>query len=128
MNKNNKQLKNKQVGITLISLLIMIAIAVFVVTTTVKIVPVYIENISVKNSLVSIAGEIDDNKIKPKDIKQRLITRLGFNNVEHINKENIMISGGEDHSTLSIEYEVRKPIVGNIDFVMKFNNSQAITL
>lgn len=123
MNKNKK----RQTGITLISLLIMLAIALFVVSTTIKILPAYIENLSVKTSLASIAEEINAKKIKPAEIKDKLIKRLGFNNVTRISKENIMISGGKDDTTtLSIKYEVRKPIIGNIDFVMSFHNSQAI--
>ena len=126
--KDNKNKIKKQKGLTLISLLVMISIAIFIVITVVKLVPSYIENFSVESSLVSIASDINTKKIKPKDIKSRLIKRLEFNNVKHITDENIMISGGEDQSTLSITYEVRKPILGNIDFVMKFNNSEAINL
>ena len=130
MNKNNKklQIRRKQTGLTLISLLIMVSIGIFVVTTFVKIVPVYIENFNVESALGSIANEIDEKKIKPKDIKSKLKKRLEFNNVTRITNDNIMISGGEEHTTLSIAYEVRKPIIGNIDFVMKFSNSEAINL
>ena len=127
-NKINPQLKYRQNGMTLLSLLVMVSIGLFIVTTFVKIVPVYIENYSVNNALVSIAGEINEKKIKPKDIKSKLIKRLEFNNVTRITNDQIMISGGKDHSTLSIDYEVRKPIIGNVDFVMKFKNSEAIDL
>ena len=126
--KNKQNRKKQQKGLTLISLLVVISIATFMVITVVKLVPSYIENFSVESSLVSIASDINTKKIKPKDIKPRLIKRLEFNNVKHITDENIMISGGEDQSTLSITYEVRKSILGNIDFVMKFNNSEAINL
>ena len=119
--------KNKQSGITIVSLLVLVAIAFFIVTTTIKIIPIYVENLSVKNSLVSIADEINANKIKPAEIKPKLIKRLRFNNVNRINEEHIMIAGSKnDSTTLDIKYEVRKPIVGNIDFVLTFHNSQAI--
>jgi len=125
MNKNKK----RQKGITIVSLLIMVAIALFVVTNTIKIVPLYIENFNVEHSLESIVGEINNNKIPPKDFKSKLIARLKNNNVTRITENHINISGGKNNTdTINIEYEVRKPFMGNIEFVISFKNSQEINL
>ena len=125
MNKNKK----RQNGITIVSLLIMVAIALFVVTNAIKIAPIYIENFNVEHSLETIANEINENKIAPKDFKSKLITRLKNNNVTRITEDHINISGGVNNTdTINIEYEVRKPFMGNIEFVMSFQNSQEINL
>ena len=129
MKKNQKIVSRQyQQGISLISLVSVIVLSVFVFSSAVKMVPYYLENIKVNSSLASIAEEINDNKIKPQDIKSRLIKRLASNDVSRISDDEIRISGGEQHTTLSIEYEVRTSFVGNIDSVMKFSNSEIINL
>jgi len=119
--------KNKQIGLTIVSLLVMLIISFFIIITVVKVLPPYIENLSVNNSLVSIADEINLKKIKEKDIKSKLIKRLVFNNVTRVNEDHITISDGkDDNTTLNIKYEVRKPIIGNVDFILTFQNTEVI--
>ena len=120
--------KKTQKGISLISLILILAVSVLILMSTVKMLPYYIENIKVTSSLESIAAEINSNKIKPADIKASLLKRLASNDVNHISQDQIKISGGEDHSTLSVEYEVRTSFIGNIDNVIKFSNSEIINL
>ena len=120
--------KKTQKGISLISLILILAVSVLILMSTVKMLPYYIENIKVTSSLESIAAEINSNKIKPADIKASLLKRLASNDVKHISQDQIKISGGEDHSTLSVEYEVRTSFIGNIDNVIKFSNSEIINL
>jgi hypothetical protein len=100
----------------------------FVVKVCIIVVPVYLESITVKSSLSAVASDIDVNKIKFRDIKSKLIENLKSNQVSRIGNENISISGSEKSATVSVEYEVREPIMGNLDIVMKFEKSEEINL
>lgn len=117
----------KQQGVTLLSVIIGIALIVVLTAAVVNIVPLFVENYSVKSSLVSL---VDDVKSKPivteEEIRQRLLKRLHFSNVENVKSDNIKLIRGEDATRIQVQYEVRTPFLGNIDFVVHFDDVEDV--
>jgi hypothetical protein len=57
------------------------------------------------------------------EIRKMLMRRLDMNNIQYLGKEEIKISRASGVTTITISYEKRKPIVGNISLVMTFDDS-----
>jgi len=122
-------MKNKkESGYTLTGFIFVVALVLYFSTILIKTIPSYVENFSVQSSLTSIANEFNEKKIKPKDIKTKLLARLNNNNVTRIKSDNIEISDNNENGILRIKYEVRIPFFRNIDFVIAFDESEAIDL
>jgi hypothetical protein len=112
----------KQSGMTMISWMLVLGVLVFFVVIGITLVPTYIENYSVKNILASLEQDRLWAKKTPKEIKETIIKRLRINGVYEFDRDNIKITKEKNGLKVTIEYEVRKPIVGNLDAVMSFND------
>ena len=124
-------LRKKQNGVTLISLVMTIGFFVLLALFTMKLVPLYIENMSVSSVLSGLAEHDTVKKSASRnDILKIIQTRLGFNNVESVLKEDIQIIKEERQGLVivSIEYEVRTSFVGNIDLALFFSESVEISV
>lgn len=115
--------RNKQQGLTFISWLVIIVVAGFLVMVGIKITPVYIEHYAVKKSMESLRAEPLISRKTVTEIRKMLMRRLDMNNIQYLGKEEIKISRASGVTTITISYEKRKPIVGNISLVMTFDDS-----
>ncbi len=57
------------------------------------------------------------------DIKALLNKRLGINDVTSVSDQNIAIEKAGDNTLVTVEYEVRKNFLGNVDIVVTFKDS-----
>ena len=60
--------------------------------------------------------------ISHRQIKQVLFKRFSIDDVKHVKDKNVLISENRDTRSISIEYEVRTPVFGNIDLIVGFSN------
>jgi Tfp pilus assembly major pilin PilA len=112
----------KQRGMTMISWMLVIGVLVFFVVIGITLIPTYIENYSVKNILASIEQDRLSAKQTPKQIKDTIIKRLKINGVYEFDRDFIKITKEKGGMKVTVDYEVRKHIVGNLDAVMSFND------
>lgn len=112
----------KQRGMTMISWMLVIGVLVFFVVIGITLVPTYIENYSVKSILTSLEQDRLWAKKTPKQIKDTIIKRLKINGVYEFDRNFIKVTKEKNGTKVTIDYEVRKPIVGNLDAVMSFND------
>jgi hypothetical protein len=113
---------NRQKGITMISWMIIIGIAVFFVVLGMKLIPSYIEFYSVKQVLASVKQERNAAKQSPAQIRTTMLKRLKINGVYDFDPKNIKITKQKDGLQVAVEYEVRKNMAGNLDAVMTFRD------
>ncbi len=99
----------------------MIAVIIISVLLLLKLFPVYMENFNVSTSLNSLSSEDGIKELKKSAIKELLQRRFSINDVKNVTKEHIEIKKTKTEMTIEIAYEVRKPLVGNIDLVIHFN-------
>jgi len=119
---------SKQQGLTFIGLIFVLALIGMIVLSALKVVPIYMEHFAVQTSVESI---IDDPKLKSltvREIKILLHKKLNINGVTSVNSGDAKIrkSGGE--IAFSLEYEVRKDYIGNIDIVLSFSDEFNVDL
>ncbi|MDX1569469.1 MAG: DUF4845 domain-containing protein [Xanthomonadales bacterium] len=112
----------RQQGLTLIGLVIILALLIFGGFIAMKLFPIYQEAFSVKAALNGLQQEPGIEKKSPAEIKQQLWNRFYVSYVESVQKQDVTISK-RDGYVISIVYEVRKPLIGNLDVVAKFDFS-----
>jgi hypothetical protein len=113
---------HKQKGMTLIGFIFVLAFVIFISFIGMKIGPMYMEYYSVVSAMNGIASERGSARLSPYQIKLRFLTRLNVSYTENVRESHIkLIRGNGVH--MRVTYEVRKPIVGNLDVVAKFDKS-----
>ena len=113
----------KQKGLTLIGFVIVLSFVLFIAFIGMKIGPIYMEYYSVVSAMNGVASERGSARLSPFDIKVKVLNRLYVSySAENVKEKHIKITRGNGVN-LRIAYEVRKPVIGNLDVVAKFDRS-----
>jgi hypothetical protein len=131
MNRNLKigslQPKRKQGGITLMSFIVVLAVVGFAAYIGMKLFPMYQEYYSVRTAAKSLAAEPGVGDMDPSKIQDLFFRRLYISYSENVKAENVKIERIDNGWNLKVNYEVRRPLVGNLDVVGVFDVSQDMT-
>ncbi|MDZ4200970.1 MAG: DUF4845 domain-containing protein [Gallionella sp.] len=114
-----------QRGLSFSGFLVGAVILVLVSILGMKLIPVYMEDKTVKSMLVEIANDPDMQKANPRDIKMSFVKRASIDNVKVLSADDIEISKEGDTLVLSAEYAVKIALVGNVSLYLEFNPSSA---
>jgi hypothetical protein len=88
-----------------------------------RIVPIYLEYYSVVSAMNGVAAERGSATYSPYDIKVKILNRLYVSYTDNnVGEENIRIVR-KDGVNVRIAYEVRKPVMGNLDVVASFDKT-----
>ena len=112
----------KQQGITLIGFVMILAIVLFSAFIAMKLFPIYQEYFSVVTAMKGVAQEPNVQNKSPAEIRKMLFNRFYISYVESVERDDVSISKRNGY-TVTIAYEVRKPLVGNLDIVAKFDKT-----
>ena len=121
-NKTRTVNTRKQKGLTLISFIIVLSIALSVAYLGMKIGPIYMEYYSVVSALDDMSKEKGYARKSPERLRRILTSRLYISYSSSIDDRHIKISRN-DGVRLRVLYEVREPIVGNLDVIVRFDKS-----
>ena len=113
----------RQRGITLIGFLIVLSVAGFFIYVGMKLVPVYSEYYSVVTAMEGVAEEPGIAGRDPGAIRELFRRRFEIGYVESVRPENIRILRDSNGQRLEVTYEVRRPLMFNLDFVAKFEKT-----
>jgi Tfp pilus assembly major pilin PilA len=116
----------KQRGMTMMSWLIVLAVVVFFVLIGIKMVPTYLENYSIREILKNMENDRSVRKMAPMEMKKSFLKRLKINGVYSFEQDAIKIKKEKTGTSFSVDYEVRKPVAGNVSIVMEFSESALI--
>lgn len=111
----------KQEGMSLVGFLIVLSLVVFVAYLGMRIVPIYLEFYSVKSAMNGLAKQPGSARFSPFDIKSSMSNRLNINFADgNLEPENIKVVRNNG-VWLQVRYEVREPIMGNLDVIATFD-------
>jgi hypothetical protein len=116
----------KQSGMTLMSFLIVLAVAGLFAFIGMRLFPVYIEYYSVVQDMRGLQQEPGVATWPPAQIRDRLFRRFYMSYIENVKPEHVKITRANGYN-LTVKYEVRKPLIYNIDFVAKFEKTVELT-
>ncbi|CAA6818157.1 MAG: Unknown protein [uncultured Thiotrichaceae bacterium] len=123
-------MNRKQGGATFITWLFGVAVAIFLAILTMKLVPVYIEHESVKSMIDDIATDSNMKDANKRVIRTKIDKVLNINSMDdQLRGKDFLIErvkGTKNRRELKVEYEVRKPWMANLDFVVKFEYAKEL--
>lgn len=115
-----------QSGMSLLSLMAVLAILAMVFTFAIRLVPVYLQHFNVVASLKNVAAEARNGGPTAKaDIRNAMLRQFSVNDID-LGRDVITVNTTKDKRTeIVVDYEIRKPLLANIDLVIHFHNSVA---
>lgn len=120
-------MKRTQSGITLIGFILILGVVGIFIYVGMKVIPMYSEFYSVKQSLKGLALEPGIANASPDKIRALFFRRLYVNYSDNVKPENVKIERAEGGWKMTVHYEVRRPIIANLDVVGNFDAVQALT-
>ena len=123
---NEVDFMKKQKGLTLISWLAIIGLLLFNAIIAMNVVPVYINDHSVKTLMENLENDSSLRGATPRKIKETIAKRLRVNNVYSISKDNIKLLKSKKGYVVSIEYEPRGRLIGSLDYIVSFSHEAII--
>lgn len=120
-------MKRTQGGMTLIGFIIVLAVVGFFAYVAMKLVPMYSEYYAVKQALKGLQQEPGIANRDPAKIQDLFFRRLYISYAENVKAENVKIERVDGGWNMSVNYEVRKPLMGNLDVVGKFSAAEQLS-
>lgn len=113
----------KQGGLTFMSWLVVIAIALFFLMIGLKMVPSYLENYSLKQVLNNVSTDFSLRGKSHAEILRTIEKRLNINGVYDFPASRFkFVQGPNNSEQIEVKYEVREPVIGNVSVVMAFHD------
>jgi len=118
--KNYRATYKTQDGFTLTGLIVGSALLVAVALVGMKIVPAYMEFLSVKKVLSAMKQEPLDT-MSASEIKKSFDKRATIAYISVVKGSDLMIEKTSSGTTVDVEYQVIKPIAGNVSVLIDFS-------
>ena len=117
-------MKRTQTGITLIGFVIVLAVVGMFAYVGMQLFPMYQEFFSVKTALKGLASEPGIANADPAKIQDLFFRRMDINYSENVKPEHVKLTRDGPGWRMDVNYEVRRPLIANLDVVGKFEASQ----
>lgn len=112
---------HKQQGLTGIAIILMLAVAAFFLAIAFTVFPVYMENFSVTTHVHDLKKVPEVKTLTKSDITKQLFRRFDIDNVKSVTEDDVTFTDIPDGWRIDVDYEVRKPFIGNVDIVLVFH-------
>ena len=112
---------SRQSGMTQIAWILALVVFVMGIALFIRLIPPYLENMSVKKSLESIAEDASVKQMSAHKVRELLTRRLYVNNVKSVTTKSLEIVREGQQLSLQMKYEVRVHAIGNADVVLRFD-------
>lgn len=117
-------MQSRQQGITLMSFVVVLVVVGFFALMAMKLFPMYSEYNNLKGVMADFAAEPNSASLTSAQAYVDLEKRFNIAYVSSVKKEHVkIIRGAGRGSQLNIAYEVRVPLIANLDVVGKFDNT-----
>lgn len=117
---------HKQRGATFVFWVFFLALIGFLLMLGIKLFPVYYKGITTQKIVKEIAIEMQGKKPNKKQLWQSIDKRININSVYGINKDHFVFERNKDSIDFGLDYEVRVPVIANLDAIAKFDQRQTI--
>ncbi|KWS02214.1 hypothetical protein AZ78_5347 [Lysobacter capsici AZ78] len=117
-------MKRKQSGMTLIGFIIVLGVGGVFVYMGMKLVPMYSEYYSVKRSLTDLSNEPGAAQMDANKVRDLFFRRMEMSYVDSVKPNNFKIIRGDSGMEVTVDYEVRRQLIGNLDVIGHFRAEQ----
>jgi hypothetical protein len=120
-------MKRKQGGLSLVGFLVVLAVVGFAAYVGMKLFPMYQEYYAVQSAMKGLANEPGIADMDPAKVEDLFFRRLYINYSENVKPQDVKFERMDGGWKMMVNYEVRRPLVGNLDVVGKFDKTQDLT-
>jgi len=120
-------MKRHQSGMTLIGFVVVLAVVGLFAFVAMRLFPMYSEYYAVKSALKGLASEPGIADTDPAKIQDLFFRRLYISYAENVKPENVKIDRIDNGWNMKVDYELRRPLISNLDVVGKFSAQQDLT-
>ncbi len=119
-------MKKQQQGMALTGWLIIILFLGFFLTVFLKLLPIYMEDYEIKAAFDKVAHNAEIKDQIPEQIRDSFSKYLMVNSITAISADKLIIQEKNNKRTISLNYEIRKNLIANIDLVVFFGYQESI--
>lgn len=116
------RLAHRQRGMTYLGLLIILGVIAFFAMVAIKVVPLYLENMKIGNTLKSLQEE--GGARSESEIRDTLRKRFSINDITHVTDDDVKVVREGKKLVVTIDYEARVPLFKNLDVVARFADNR----
>ena len=120
-------MKRHQSGMTLIGFVVVLAVVGLFAYVGMRLFPMYSEYYAVKSALKGLAAEPGIADQDPAKIQDLFFRRLYISFAENVKPEDVKIDRIDNGWNMKVDYELRRPLISNLDVVGKFSAQQDLT-
>jgi len=105
--------------------LVMVIVALFfgaLLTLAIKLGPAYIDDITIQEALENLEGTDGLSRMGSAEVRRLINKRLSVNNVRGFDAKNISVEKNGELVIITVDYEVRNNLFGNVDSVVHFQH------
>ncbi|GAB6197242.1 DUF4845 domain-containing protein [Lysobacter xanthus] len=113
-------MRRNQKGMSLVGFILVLGVVGVFLYMGMKLVPMYSEYFSVKKALEGMANEGGMAENDPAKIKDFFFRRMDINYGEDVKPENVKLTRKDSGWLMTVDYEVRRPLIANLDVVGHF--------
>ena len=114
-------MKKQQRGMTMIGFILSLAIAGLFIYVGMKLIPMYSEFYSVKKALAAMGNEDGIANKSASEVRRSLNKRLSLSYATNIKNEHIKVERQGAGWMVTVNYENRREMIGNLDVVGRFH-------
>lgn len=118
--------QSNQQGLTLISWLVVIVFLLFQVVIAMNVIPVYMTDSSVKSIMEALPTDVTAKDTSTQGLQALVAKRLRMNNVYTVKTEDIIVKKGRGENVVTIDYEPRGKLIGNLEYIVHFQHEAKI--
>ena len=121
------KLRQRQSGMSIPGILIIMIMVGFFLMCAIRMSPPYFEYLSVKGIISRIASEHDSETQGISQIRRKIADIFNTNQIYELGPREVEVYRKKGKTYIDANYEVRIPIMGRIDAVLKFDDLLFVT-
>lgn len=119
--------RSYQRGMSIPGMLMVAAMVGFFVMCAIRLVPRYLEYLSIREIITTIAHDYNPEEQDLGDIRRRVDTMFNTNQIYDLQPKDVEIFHKDGRTYIDARYEARVPIMGIVDAVMTFDDLEIET-
>lgn len=130
MNKSTTQYPARSItyqsGMTMISMIVVVVFLLFQVVIAMNVIPVYMTDSNVKSIMKELPNDAKMQQASRKEMKELIMKRIRVNSIYSIKPEHIMVKKAGDVRLVTIDYEPRGKLIGNLEYIVHFKHEAKV--
>ena len=118
---------SSQRGMSIPGMLVVAAMVGFFVMCAIRMVPRYLEYLSIREIVTSVASDYNPEEDNLPSIRRKIDTMFNTNQIYDLKPKDVEVFHKDGRTYIDARYEARVPIMGNIEAVMKFDDLEIET-